>query len=429
MVIPFLGLVVLIALESGVLGAGLPHLMILDADGLIQTKQRLQNRDPAFAPTFTKLKADAARALDIKPLSVIEKNLSPPSGDKHDYMSIAPYWWPNPATPNGLPFIRRDGEVNPERDRSSDRRRLGNMIQTVEILALGYFFTGREDYAAHAAELLRVWFLDPATKMNPHLRYAQAVPGQNTGRGAGIIETHELSELIDFVSLLNGSKAWLPRDHQQWQGWNKEYLSWLVESPEGQAEARAENNHGTWYDVQVAALAISTARDDLAKKILSELSAKRINLQILPDGDQPRELARTRAWDYAVFNLQALFDAASIAANLNIDLWNHRTDDGRTIRRALDWLVPFTTGEKKWTYSQITRFQPEKLAPLLRRAAIAYREPAYEKAIERLPRVADERWELLYPKKHGRPIAPPCGRQKAIKDEQSNLRCASSATP
>ena len=105
MVIPFLGLVVLIALESGVLGAGLPHLMILDADGLIQTKQRLQNRDPAFAPRFTKLKADAARALDIKPLSVIEKNLSPPSGDKHDYMldfdgrylggeNAPPYEWP-----------------------------------------------------------------------------------------------------------------------------------------------------------------------------------------------------------------------------------------------------------------------------------------------------------------------------------------------
>jgi hypothetical protein len=398
MVIPLLGLVVLIALESGVLGAGLPRLMILAANGLIQTKQRLQNRDPAFDAAFTKLKADAGRVLDIKPLSVTEKNLSPPSGDKHDYMSIAPYWWPNPAKPNGLPFIRRDGEVNPERDRSSDRRRLDNMIQTVKTLALGYFFTEREDYAAHAAELLRVWFLDPATKMNPHLKYAQAVAGQNTGRTAGIIETHELSELIDFVSLLNGSKAWLARDHQQWQDWNKEYLSWLLESPQGKAEARAENNHGTWFDVQVAALAMFTARDDLAKKILSEFSVKRIDVQILPDGDQPRELARTRAWDYAAFNLEALFDAASIAANLNIDLWNHRTDDGRSIRRALDWLVPFATAERKWTYPQITRFQPEKLAPLLRRAAIAYREPAYEKSIKMLPRVGDERWELLYPK-------------------------------
>src|SRR5690242_12328553 len=206
---PFLGLVVLITLESGSRAAGLPRLVILDANSLIRTKERLQNRDPAFALAFTKLKDDARRALEVKPLSVTEKDLPPPSGDNHDYMSIAPYWWPNPATPNGVPFIRRDGQVNPERDETSDRRRLENMIQTVQTLALGYFFTEREDYAAHAAELLRVWFLNPATKMNPHLKYAQAVPGRNTGRGAGIIETHELAELIDFVSLLDDSKAWL----------------------------------------------------------------------------------------------------------------------------------------------------------------------------------------------------------------------------
>jgi len=397
---PSLAVVVVILLVSRSLAAaGLPRLMILDADGLSRTKERLQNHDSAFAPAFTKFKADADRALDVKPLSVTEKNLSPPSGDKHDYMSIAPYWWPNPATPNGLPFIRRDGEVNPERARSSDRSRLENMIQTVNTLALGYFFTEREDYAAHAAELLRVWFLDPATKMNPHLKYAQAVPGRNIGRGAGIIETHELAELIDFVSLLDDSKAWLARDRQQWQHWNKEYLSWLLESPEGRAEAKAENNHGTWYDVQVAVLAIYTARDELAKNLLSEFYRKRIIAQVEAAGRQPRELTRTRAWDYSLFNLRALFDAASIAAKLSIDLWSARSDDQRSIRQALDWLVPFATGERKWTYAQITRFQPEKLAPLLRRAAIVYRDPAYERVIGSLKTsTGNERWQLLYPK-------------------------------
>jgi len=396
---PLLAVIVVVAIESRSMAAGLPHLLILDANGLIETKERLQNRDPAFASALTKLKRDAERALDVKPVSVTEKNLAPPMGDKHDYMSIAPYWWPNPATSNGLPFVRRDGEVNPERDRSSDRRHLENLIQTVKTLALAYVFTEREDYAVHAAGLLRVWFFDPATKMNPHLKYAQAVPGRNTGRGAGIIETHELAELIDFVSLLDDSKAWLARDRQQWQHWNKEYLSWLLESPEGKAEAKAENNHGTWYDVQVAALALFTGRDELAKKVLSEFPTKRTVVQIGPDGRQPAELTRTRAWDYSLFNLKALFDAASIAAKLSIDLWSARGDDQRSIRRALDWLVPFATGERKWTYPQITRFQPEKLAPLLRRAAIVYRDASYEQTILKLNAVrGDERWKLLYPK-------------------------------
>jgi len=394
-----LAVIVVVVIESRSMAAGLPHLLILDANGLIRTKERLQNRDPALDPALTKLKAEAERALNVKPPSVTEENLSPPTGDKHDYISIAPYWWPNPATPNRLPFVRRDGQVNPDRDESSDRRRLENMIQTVQTLALGYFFTEREDYAAHAAELLRVWFLNPATKMNPHLKYAQAVPGRNTGRGAGIIETHELAELIDFVSLLEDSKAWLARDRQQWQHWNKEYLSWLLESPEGKAEARAENNHGTWYDVQVAALAIFTARDELAKDRLSEFHRKRIIAQVEADGRQPRELTRTRAWDYSLFNLQAFFDAASIAGKLSIDLWSPRSDDQRSIRRALDWLVPFATGERKWTYAQITRFQPEKISPLLRRAGIVYRDPAYERVIGSLKTsTGNERWQLLYPK-------------------------------
>ena len=119
----------------------------------------------------------------------------------------------------------------------------------------------------------------------------------------------------------------------------------------------------------------------LAKNLLSEFHRKRIIAQVEADGRQPRELTRTRAWDYSLFNLQALFDAASIAGKLSIDLWSPRSDDQRSIRRALDWLVPFATGERKWTYPQITRFQPEKLAPLPRRAGIVYRDPAYERVI------------------------------------------------
>ena len=36
------------------------------------------------------------------------KKLVAPSGDKHDYISVGTYWWPNPDTSDGLPYIRRD---------------------------------------------------------------------------------------------------------------------------------------------------------------------------------------------------------------------------------------------------------------------------------------------------------------------------------
>ncbi|HEX9263320.1 MAG TPA: alginate lyase family protein [Candidatus Binatia bacterium] len=375
-----------------------PHALLFDSDNLIETKRRIQANDAALIAPLTRLKRDADRALTVAPFSVTYKDIFPPSRNKHDYMSIAPYWWPNPNTPNGLPYVRRDGEVNPERDQTSDRKRLEYLVQNVKTLALAYFFTGREEYAGHAAKFLRVWFLDDATRMSPHLRFAQSVPGRNHGRGAGIIETHNLPELIDAVSLLSDANSWTKTDRQRLLGWFRSYLTWLVESPEGKTEAKAENNHGSWYDVQVAAFAVFVGRDELAKKVLTEFSTKRIARQIEPDGRQPRELARTQAWNYSIFNLEALINAASIADQLRIDLWNYQTDDQRSIRKALDWLLPFSTGAKKWSDSQISTFQPEILAPLLRRAALRYREPAYEKAIIRLPKLTgDERWQLLYP--------------------------------
>jgi hypothetical protein len=375
-----------------------PRVLLFNGDDLLEVRKRIQANDPSLLAPLAKLNREAEPALTAEPFSVTHKDLLPPSGDKHDYLSIAPYWWPNPNTPSGLPYVRRDGEVNPERDQTSDRKRLDHLIQAVKTLALTYYLTGRDDYAAHGAKLLRAWFLDDTTKMHPELKYAQAVPGRNSGRGAGIIETHDLPELIDSAALVRGSKSWTESDHKQLQRWFNSYLDWLIESPEGKTEAKAENNHGTWYDVQVSAFAIFVERDGFAKKVLSELPTKRIARQIEPDGRQPRELARTQAWNYSVFNLEALFNAAALADKVGIDLWSYHADDGRSIRRALDWLFPYATGEKKWPYQQITDFQPERIAPLLRRAAIRYRDPAYEQAIAKLGKTNDERWQLLYPK-------------------------------
>jgi Alginate lyase len=374
-----------------------PSVFILDGAALGRSRQAIRSGDATLAPALARLRQDADHALEIAVDPVTNKAVNPPSADKHDYMSIAPYWWPNPNTGDGLPYIRRDGEVNPERDRLSDRKRLDNVIQTVKSLAAGYFFIGSEKYAERAAELLRMWFLDENSRMNPHLRYAQAVVGRRLGRGAGIIETHNLPELIDAAALLVSSPEWNKKDHAGLQRWFADYLRWLVESPEGKAEAKAENNHGSWYDVQVAAFALFVGRDELAKQIIGNFSNKRIARQIEADGRQPRELARTQSWHYAVFNLEAMFDAAAIGDRIGIDLWSYQSADQRGIRTALDWLLPFACGEKTWTEKQLAPFQPEKLAPLLRRAAQRYHEPPYEKALAKIPNLRrDERWRLLF---------------------------------
>ena len=91
-----------------------PRVFLLNAKTLTANKQRARQHDPSLATALAKLESDAKKALNVGPFSVTTKEAIPPSGDKHDYMSQAPYFWPGPGEPNGLPYIRRDGERNPE---------------------------------------------------------------------------------------------------------------------------------------------------------------------------------------------------------------------------------------------------------------------------------------------------------------------------
>ena len=70
------------------------------------------------------------------------------------------------------------------------------MTDSVETLALAYHFTNRERYAKKAAQFLRVWFLDPASRMNPHLRHADTVPADLARRIRPLRNLAELDQIL-----------------------------------------------------------------------------------------------------------------------------------------------------------------------------------------------------------------------------------------
>jgi hypothetical protein len=343
-----------------------PAVYLLNGAALAATRAAVRAGTLADDAGIAALRQAADRALQAGPFSVVDKTTPAPSGDPHDYLSVGRYWWPNPASPDGLPWVQRDGETNPATQGAAfDYVALGRLTRSVGALALAYYLTGHEPYAAHAATLVRAWFLDPATRMNPHLRYAQSVPGRPPTRGTGILDGRAFLAIADATALLAGSPAWSAADAAGLQAWCGDLLAWLRESDQGQREARAANNHGTWYAVQAAGLALYSGQDALAHDLVAEAGPRLIASQIEPDGRQPHELARTRAFHYSAFNLEALLALATLGEHVGVDLWRSETGDGRGIRGALDYLLPFAAGAAPWPYPDRDAPTADALALLL----------------------------------------------------------------
>lgn len=353
-----------------------PRVFLLNAQELA-TLRATDANDPRRKELVRAVVAAADHAMTEGPFSVMDKPVLPPSGDKHDYMSRATYFWPDPSKPDGLPYIRHDGQTNPENRKITDHEEFGRTCEAARALALAWYFTGDADYANRAALLLRTWFLDPATKMNPNLEFAQAIMGVNTGRGIGIIDTRPLVDAIDAVGLLAGSSAWTAADDKGLHDWFTQYLHWMRTSKNGMDEDAAKNNHGNWYDVQVTSMELFLGDRKAAVDTLERVKTRRIAVQIEPDGREPLELARTNAWGYSNFSLQALTQLATFGDEVGVDLWNFKTADGRSIRAAVDFLEPYAAGEKKWDYQQIGGFHAGAMVPTLLRASAAYHDPKY----------------------------------------------------
>ena len=371
----------------------------LRADALIESKARVADNDDAVMPAFRKLIGDADKALSSPIVVVTDKHtLLPPSGDRHDYFSLSPYWWPDPSKPDGLPYIRRDGVTNPESKRDLDQPRVAAMGANVQTLALAWYFTGDEKYADRAARQLRAWFLDSATRMTPHLRFSQLVRGNPAERGSGIIDTRWFIEATQAAGLLENSRSWTQSDKSALQAWFKSYLDWLLTSPNGEHERVARNNHGSWYAAQTAAYATFIGDTTLARKIV-EGARERIGWQIQPDGNQPVEMLRTRSMHYSSFNIEALSRLAEIGRTVHADLWTYVAPGGGSLRAATDHLARYIASGEKWPGPQIDEMDPELLVIQLRRARSAFGSNAYDEVLKRLPArlVREDRSALLYP--------------------------------
>jgi hypothetical protein len=362
----------------------IPRTIILDPHALLEIKQAALRYDDSIVQDFLKkLIKEANSFLSKKTTSVMDKTQLPPSGDKHDFYSLSHYRWPNPDTADGLPYVSRDGEINPEIYSIPDMKNMDGMVQAVKILALAYYFTNDPQYASKADKLLRVWFIDEDTYMNPNLKYAESVRGKNEMNPGGIMEGRPLTELTDAIRLLQHSPQLTEEVQQGMELWFTNYLDWLLNSDSGKKEGRKANNHGTYYLVQVSSIALFVNKTGLAREIveatMQEPSSasfddvpKLIAEKIKPDGRQPFELKRTNALDYHTLNLLALFRLASIGEHFaGVDLWNYEFE-GAGLRKALDYILPYALEKEPWPYEQIKSVRKSTVAEISCQGMIHY---------------------------------------------------------
>ena len=304
-------------------------------------------------PTFDVAAFDRARVLRAarqylseRPVTVTASHSPRSAGGAHDFFSEGDYWWPDPHNPGG-PYVQRDGMTNPD-NFVEHRRALMRLSLQVPALAAAWKLTGEARYARHAALHLRAWFLDPATRMNPNLQYAQAIHGRTKGRGIGIIDTIHLVEVARAVELLEVARALAPAEVAGVKSWFADYLRWMTTSANGREEREAQNNHGTCWVMQVAAFAHLRGDGQLLDYCRTRFKTVLVPGQMASDGSFPQELRRTKPYGYSLFNLEALATVCQILSTPEDDLWKFELADGRGMRRAMEYMVPFIRDKQRW---------------------------------------------------------------------------------
>lgn len=381
-----------LALRTGS-AAAQPYMV--DAGAAERVRTAVEAGDSHLKPLYDRALRDADKLLDEPDPTVVDKGMTPPSGDKHDYISMGRYWWPNPDTKDGLPYVRRDGHSNPEL-KKFDRDRLARFSANLRRLTGAYLLAGRPEHARKMASMLRTWFLNERTRMNPNGTYAQMVPGHHDGLGRpeGVLDLYSLIDAVDAAVVLERDNFLSKKEMKALRAWFFAYVDWLLTSESGKGEYAAKNNHGIAYDVQTVVYARFAGRDEVARELAETFAERRLEKQIEADGKQPRELARTTAFGYSTYNLTHMLDMCVAARTMGMDLYD--AADG-AIDRAIGYLIPFLGNQEQFPYKQIKDWRgvEQNFAQQLLRASRLKENAEYRRLYEQYKPEEDARQALF----------------------------------
>lgn len=288
----------------------------------------------------------AARQLGEAPVSITDTFCERSAGGRHDFYSEGDYWWPDPTNPDG-PYIRKDGLSNPG-NFSAHREAMIRLSQIVGNLASAYVITQDKRYPKAIRKHLAAWFIDPDTRMNPHLLFAQAINGRHTGRGIGIIDAIHLMEVVKATMLLEKKQLIPENELVQIKQWFADFVQWLTTHEYGLKEMIHPNNHGTCWNMQVALYAKFVGNQEILNMCRDRFKSEILPNQMAIDGSFPLEMERTKPYGYSLFNLDAMLMNALVLTDQEQDFWQFSTIDGKSISQALAFMAPYVADKSTW---------------------------------------------------------------------------------
>jgi hypothetical protein len=319
------------------------------------------------------------------PVTVTASSCKRSAGGKNDFYSEGDYWWPDPANPTG-PYIQKDGQTNPENfvDHRHAMIRLSEISAT---LTSAWLLTGKPKYAAQVLKHLNAWFVNPETRMNPNMLYAQAIWGRFTGRGIGLIDAYHFVEVARSVKMLEAHGGLTAEQIKSVKAWFGEFLNWMTTHQYGIDEMNAKNNHGTCWAVTAAAMADLTGNKEILKMCSDRFKTVFLPEQMADDGSFPLELKRTKPYGYSLFNIDAMCNLAEILSTPDDNLWEFSTPDGKNLKKGMAYIFPFIADKSKWPFAKdiyIWEEWPVRQSSLLF-AGLAFQNEEYIATFLRLP--------------------------------------------
>lgn len=350
----------LMDLDMKIEGHTFKDTIFIDERILVDERDLFRNgKDQNLVHKVKELIKAASEALDRGPFSVMDKKLIPPSGNKHDYFHCSPYSWPFVDKKNKTIFITKDGQRHPAAEmyssesRNYDRTSLQRVFDDTTLAALAWYFTGNMSFAEHGAMLVDVFFLAEPTRMNPHMKFAQY---SGKVSNFGIIEMKDIYYFLDSVRLLERSRSLSAMQISSFKKWLSSYSHWLQNSQLGLDEMLQENNHGIYYDLQLASIAAYLGnRLFIAESLARAMS--RLPYHFTPGGVQVHEMGRPTSRHYCTFNIMAWINFAMFSRKFGFPLPQYRSFHGAGLVSAVELLLH---QRSRWPYPDVGRFDTQR---------------------------------------------------------------------